>query len=72
MPNKYLAVFACGLASAAGFAQSPDPRASDLRAVLRQQTAASQMAQPRQLSEQQRAELRRQLSQYSRMSVKGS
>ena len=77
MASKYLAVFVCVLANTGASAQAPeprapDPRALDLRSAIRQQATASQVAAPRQLSEPQRGELRRQLSLYSRPPAKGS
>jgi hypothetical protein len=45
---------------------------SDLRQVGMQKVAPAPSATPRQLSPQERAELRRQLYQYSRLAGKGS
>ena len=71
MVNKYLAFLACGLASAAVFAQPRDSKSADLRSVIGR-SAATHPVPPHRLSDAERAELRRQLSQYSRMPVKGS
>jgi uncharacterized membrane protein len=67
----YLILVACGFSGAACLAQTRPP-AVDLRTAIRQATSTSQPVAPRQLSDQERAELRRQLSLYSRMPVKGS
>ena len=53
-------------------AQSPDPRALDLRAAIRQTVTSAENTATRRLSEPERAELRRQLSLYSRPQAKGS
>jgi hypothetical protein len=65
--KKYLALIAavgmpvCHAASPAG------ERASDLRQVTAQRPAAPPSSTPRRLSDNERAELRRQLSQYGRL-----
>ena len=71
--KQYLALIAL-LAAAACHAQS-SPAAqttSDLRQVSAQKPVPASTVTPRQLSAQERAELRRQLSQYSRVTGKGS
>jgi hypothetical protein len=72
MVFKYLLPLICGLTGAATWAQPPEARAQELRAALRQNAAGAQVTTTRQLSEPERAELRRQLSLYSRPQAKGS
>lgn len=71
--KKYLALIAT-LAAAVCHAQAlPTGRPpSDLRQVAVQKLVPPPSFTPRQLSAQERAELRRQLSQYSRLAGKGS
>jgi hypothetical protein len=72
--KQYFALIAA-LAAAACHAQSlpaGGQSTSDLRQVGAQKPLPAHSATPRQLSDQERAELRRQLSQYSRVTGKGS
>ena len=70
---KYLrAALLLALAVPAASAQ-PGERGSDLRLLLKQASTAPNPPPPRQLSEQERAELRKQLSESSRRpAAKGS
>ena len=71
--KQYLAPIAI-LAAAACHAQSPPASLpnSDVRQVSVQKPLSASSVAPRQLSDQERAELRRQLYQYSRVAGKGS
>jgi hypothetical protein len=71
--KQYLALIAI-LAAAACHAQSPPASQSnsDIRQVSAQKPLPAPSVAPRQLSAQERAELRRQLYQYSRVAGKGS
>lgn len=71
--KQYLALIAT-LAATVCYAQAPPAGhpPSDLRQVAAQKPAPAPSFTPRQLSAQERAELRRQLSQYSRLAGKGS
>jgi len=70
---KYLALIAsvCALACQAQGSPAGQPT-SDLRQITLQKPVPPPSSTPRQLSIQERAELRRQLSQYSRVARKGS
>ena len=72
--KNFLALLAAAVGVAVGFAQAlnagqPD---SSLRQVAAQKPVPAPSFAPRQLSVEERAELRRQLSQYSRVAGKGS
>jgi hypothetical protein len=71
--KQYLALIAI-FATAACHAQAAPAGqpSSDLRQVTMQKPVPAPSVTPRQLSAQERAELRRQLSQYSRVAGKGS
>ncbi|HXE46917.1 MAG TPA: hypothetical protein VN663_01015 [Ramlibacter sp.] len=71
--KQYLAPIAI-LAAAACHAQSQSASqsSSDIRQVSAQKSLPAPAVAPRQLSDQERAELRRQLYQYSRVAGKGS
>jgi hypothetical protein len=72
--KQFLAPIAILAAAAACQAQSPPAgqSSSDIRPVNAQKPLPAPTVAPRQLSDQQRAELRRQLYQYSRVAGKGS
>jgi hypothetical protein len=69
--KQYLALIAV-LAAAACHAQSSGQPPPGLRQVGAQKPLSGPSATPRQLSAEERAELRRQLYQYSRVAGKGS
>lgn len=62
--KQYSVLLVLAAASACVGAQgfAPTPRVADLRTVLRQGAPAGQAVKPRQLSPEERAELRRQLA----------
>ena len=60
------------LAAIAGYAQSSLPAAQQVSDARAAANASSSKAAPRQLSTEQRAELRRQLYQYNRLHGRGS
>ena len=72
MDTKYMAVLVSALTSAGVWAQSADPRQSDLRSAIRETATGSRTVAPRQLSDPERAEMRRQLSQAGLTRPKGS
>jgi hypothetical protein len=65
---KMLMLALASLATSGPALAQPEQRPQDLRSLLQQRTAGA-AAGPRHLSEQERAELRRQLAQYSRLTL---